>query len=103
MHPYTALKQFVARVFERSGHRQTAEELQPDVFGSAYSIFDNGHSKLRLVWDGKDGCGFAQIGGGDANDWRDIPVYLTEGDVETVPPNQQKIDAFVTAVENAAG
>jgi hypothetical protein len=82
-------------------YRQTAEEYHPDVFGSACSIFDNGRSRIRLVWDGKDGWGFAQMSSGDADGWRDIPVYLTESDIETVPPNQQKIDAFVTAVENA--
>jgi hypothetical protein len=100
MHPYSALKELVAPVFQRSGHRQIDEEIRPDVFGSAYSTFDNGRSKLRLVWDGKDGCGFAQTFDGDAQ-WSDIPCYLTEGDIETVPPNQQKIDAFVAAVENA--
>jgi hypothetical protein len=102
MHPYTAMKELVAPVFQRSKHQQVAEEVRPDVFGSAYSIFESPRSKLRLVWDGKDGCGYAQTFASAASDeWFDIPCYLTEADLETVPPNREKIDAFLRAIENA--
>lgn len=94
------LKQLVAPIFERSGHRQISEELRPDVFGSPHCMFANARSKIRLVWDGKDGCGYAQLSGPDVpNDWKDIGGLLMEGDLETVPPNQTKIDRFVAAVE----
>lgn len=103
MHPYIAIKELVAPIFQRSRHQQIAEEIRPDAFGSAYSIFASSRSTLRLVWDGKDGWGYAQIlASGATDDWRDIPCYLTEADLETVPPNQEKIEAFVRAVENAA-
>jgi hypothetical protein len=103
MHPYIAIKELVAPIFQRSRHQQVAEEIRPDVFGSAYSIFESSRSTLRLVWDGKDGWGYAQtMASGATDDWRDIPCYLTEADLETVPPNQEKIDAFLRAVENAA-
>lgn len=103
MHPYNLMKQLIEPVFKKSGHREIVEELHPDIFGSAYSVFDNDNCKIRLVWDGKDGCGFAQTFDGDTRDkWQDIPCYLTEGDLESVPQNQEKIKLFRIAVENIA-
>ena len=102
MHPYNTLKKLLEPVFAKSGHRQVSEEYRPDAFGSAYSVFDNNKSKLMLVWDGKDGWGFVQLSApNDEAEWKDIPCYLTEGDIETVPANQKKIDEFISAVERA--
>jgi hypothetical protein len=39
----------------------TEEHLHPEVFGSAYCVFEGkNHSHFRLVWDGKEGYGFLQ-------------------------------------------
>jgi len=48
--------------FERFGLDRVDEELHPDVFGSAYSIFSNKILSYRVIWDGKDGAGYVQYG-----------------------------------------
>jgi hypothetical protein len=101
MESYNALKQLVAPIFQRSGHKQIAKEIRPDAFGSAYSDFDNQHSKIRLVWDGKDGWGFAQLfTPGASTEWKDISCCLTSPDLDA--PSQAKVDEFLAAIENVA-
>ncbi|MCA1628241.1 MAG: hypothetical protein LC742_09800 [Acidobacteria bacterium] len=97
------MKESLNPIFQESGHREISEEIRPDVFGSAYSVFDNNRSRIRLVWDGKDGCGYAQIFNPNVHgEWEDIPCYLTEGDLEGEPPNREKIEGFCVAVEKVA-
>jgi hypothetical protein len=62
MHPYILMKQIVEGALSESGVQwpEVSEELRPDVFGSAFSVFDVGGDRIRLVWDGKDGLGFVQ-------------------------------------------
>ena len=100
MHPYYLMKDLLEPIFQKSGHKEISEELHPDVFGSAFSVFDNGRCKVRLIWDGKDGWGYAQTSNQDAREvWQDISCFLTEGDLESVPQNQEKIEEFCAAVE----
>jgi len=100
MHSYNLLKELAAPLFQRSGQQEIEEALGPDVFGSAYSVFANDRVKARLVWDGKDGWGFAQISTGN-DDWKDIPCFLTEADLESVPRNKAKIEQFLALLQDA--
>jgi hypothetical protein len=52
------------------------EHLQPEIFGSAYCIFEglNG-ARFRLVWDGKEGYGFLQSAK-STNQWEDVGPYV---------------------------
>ena len=97
------MKDLLKPIFQKSGHKEVLEELHPNAFGSAYSVFDNEQCKIRLVWDGKDGWGYAQTFNqttrGKLQEWKDIPYFLTEGDFEGVPQNQEKIKAFCAEVE----
>jgi hypothetical protein len=48
-----AIKELGASVIE--------ERLHPEVFGSAYCVFEGeNRSRFRLVWEGKEGYGFLQ-------------------------------------------
>jgi hypothetical protein len=102
MEPYNALKQLVAPIFERSGHKQISEQIQPEVFGSAHSVFDNQRSKIRIVWDGRDAWGIAQLFSSDvASKWEDIGDPLAKRDLENAgsDPNVQR---FLAAIEKVA-
>lgn len=93
MHPYTMLKEMLCEM----GAEVTSEDLRPDVFGSCVATYANSGKPIRLVWDGKDGCGFVQqhrLG----DDWADATDFLTEGDLESVPQNHAKILKFRQAV-----
>jgi hypothetical protein len=102
MHPYLKLKEALAPVFQRAGMKEISEELRPDVFGGAYSVFANSDHLVRLIWDGKDGCGYAQLSKPDGEgNWQDVPIYLTEGDLEGAELNQEKLSSFCRAIEGA--
>jgi hypothetical protein len=102
VHPYNILKNIAEPVLEYASYRQVSEEYRPDVFGSAYSVFECGTKKVRLIWDGKDGRGYAQfyfrITDDRAGHWQDIDCFLTEGDLESVPINGTKLKEFATAI-----
>ena len=102
MHPYNILKSIAEPILEKSSYRQVSEEYRPDIFGSAYSVFECGTKKVRLIWDGKDGWGYVQvyfrIADNQPGDWQDIDCFLTEGDLESVPMNKAKIDEFRVAI-----
>ena len=103
MHPYHLMKEYLNPIFQKSGYGEISEELHPDIFGSAYSVFDNNRSRIRLVWDGKDGCGYAQIFNPKVRgEWEDIACYLTEGDLGGELPNREKIDEICVAIEKVA-
>jgi hypothetical protein len=57
MRAYTSLRELV----RGAGGTLVEEHLHPESFGSAYGVFA-GHSgaKFRLVWDGKESCGYLQ-------------------------------------------
>ncbi len=75
MHEFFILKEAVQGL----GIEATEEELHPDVFGSAYCVFDSGcHPVFRLVWDGKDGIGFLQIRN-SVGTWADTGPEVPEG------------------------
>ena len=105
MHPYNIMKNIAEPILEKSGFQQVSEEYRPDVFGSAYSDFEQGTKKVRLIWDGKDGWGYAQAyvrnADNQPDDWQDIKCFLTEGDLESIPMNNVKIDEFRKAVLEA--
>ncbi|MBK6724921.1 MAG: hypothetical protein KBF52_14970 [Pyrinomonadaceae bacterium] len=99
------MKNIAEPILTKSGYQQVSEEYRPDVFGSAYSDFKFGAKKVRLIWDGKDGWGYAQIylrsAANQPGDWQDIDCFLTEGDLESVPVNEGKINEFRIAVSDA--
>ncbi len=105
MHPYNLMKNIAEPILEKSGYQQVYEEYRPDVFGSAYSDFECGVKKVRLIWDGKDGWGYAQAyfrtADDQQGDWRDVDCFLTEGDLESDPINEAKINEFRVAVADA--
>jgi hypothetical protein len=96
-HPYFTVKERVALIASRCGYQETEEHLQPDHFGSAYSIFQKDTKKLRYIWDGKDGWAVAQTEA-PRKQWDDIPIYLTEADIEAAPQNEEKIKEFEAAL-----
>lgn len=105
MHAYNILKNIAEAILVKSAYRQVSEEYRPDVFGSAYSVFERGSSKVRLIWDGKDGWGYVQVylrtSENKAGDWRDVDCFVTEGDLKSVPANEAKINEFRKAIADA--
>ena|SRR5450631_229870 len=93
MHPYTMLRTIVE---ECSSATLFDENLQPDVFGSAWAVYRLRTTTLRLVWDGKDGLGYLQCDRNGA--WDDVGPYLTETDLESAVPNHAKIELFRKAI-----
>jgi hypothetical protein len=92
LRPYLILKS----ILEEHGMVLVKEELHPNVFGSAYSIYKVSEEELRLVWDGKDGAGFLERRTG--GDWVAVSPYLTRADMD----NPQKVSAFDDAVQRLA-
>jgi len=76
MHEYYIIKKEAVKVLSGAGYTEKREDIQPDCFGSIHTIFAKGNKKVRLVWDGKDGWGFAQVL--DGAQWVDIKAYVPE-------------------------
>lgn len=104
-HPYYFLKKVSRPLLSAAGYAEVSEELMPDVFGSMYSVFSCNNRRIRLIWDGKDGWGYAQNyvekETNESKDWQDIECFLTEGDIDGVPQNESKINEFCEAIKNA--
>lgn len=66
MGSYKALRELVAD----AGASLVEEHLHPESFGSAYCVFRGAAGgRFRLVWDGKETCGFLESSiGGD--EWK---------------------------------
>jgi hypothetical protein len=93
MHEYSTLRELV----KGTGAILIEEHLNPDVFGSAYAVFSCGNDgRFRLVWDGRDGCGFLQ--GSADSQWKAVGPVIPEGHVE----NAHLISEFLTACEALA-
>ncbi len=97
MHPYTIIKNEVVAALDNSW-AVTEEESHPDNFGSLYCVLTNGRASIRLVWDGRDGWGYAQEM--KSKEWCDLPIFLTEMDIEGRPQNKEKISEFCASIKN---
>ena len=78
MTEYEEIKSGLAPTFEKFGLIMEQEEFHPNAFGSAYSVFSGSGLKYRVVWDGKDGCGYVQIF--ENNDWVDLNANAPESE-----------------------
>ncbi len=76
MTEYEQIKSALAPVLEKGGIMQIEEELEPDVFGSAYSVFSGKGLSYRIIWDGKDGCGYIQVSENDC--WVNLKASAPE-------------------------
>lgn len=76
MHEYYRIKESFLKMIIPLGFREDLENNDPDDFGSMYSEHSSGNHKLKLIWDGKDGVGYAQIYLNEQ--WEDIPSYIPE-------------------------
>lgn len=97
MHPYTIIKNEVAATLDESWS-VTEEESHPDTFGSCFCVFTNGTSTIRIIWDGRDGWDYAQEM--KSKEWCDLPIFLTEMDIEGRPQNKEKIRQFCASIKN---
>ena len=57
---YEEIKSVASRLLEKAGFTLAMEENNPHVFGSRYCEYARGERRYRVVWDGKEGCGFVQ-------------------------------------------
>lgn len=76
MTEYEEIKSVVAPIFKRAGLILTSEEIRPDVFGSAYCEYKGKGMHYRVIWDGKDGCGYIQSM--TIQGWQDIDAKVPE-------------------------
>jgi hypothetical protein len=97
MHPYTIIKNEVVATLD-SSWVIAEEKLHSDNFGSYHCVLSNGTLSIRLIWDGRDGWGYAQEM--KSNEWSDLPIFLTEMDMEGVPQNREKISEFCASIKN---
>lgn len=77
MSEYQEMKSILAPVLEKAGLKQSEENIQPDVFGSAYSEYFGKGLAYRIVWDGKDGFGY--IKSRKENEWLDLKLSTLVG------------------------
>jgi hypothetical protein len=91
MHPYTIIKNAVVEALDETW-AISEESSHPEAFGSFFCVLNNGKESVRLIWDGKDGWGYAQVM--KSNAWCDLPIFLTEMDIEGEPQNKEKLSAF---------
>ena len=97
---YHKLKAILSPILLKAGLKEVSEELHPESFGSVLSVFSGHRKQMRIVWDGKDGWGFAQfLELKDTKDWQDIPIYLTKYDLDDSEISRQKIDQVRVAIE----
>jgi hypothetical protein len=96
MQPFTLLQ---SKLLEIAGGdvQLVSERFDGQCFGSWIAIYEGRHGAFRLIWDGRDGWGFLQRQTG-LNDWVDVEPFLTEGDIEGVPQNAQKLESFSRSV-----
>ena len=60
MNEYEQIKNELAPILASSGLELIKEEMEQDAFGSAYSVYSGRGLTYRILWDGKDGCGYIQ-------------------------------------------
>lgn len=60
MNEYYEIKAALIQSLEKAGLSQAEEKISPEVFSSAYAVFSGKNLNYRIVWDGKDGCGYIQ-------------------------------------------
>jgi hypothetical protein len=71
---YTSLREIV----RGAGGTLVEEHLNPEIFGSAYAIFvGRSGEQFRLVWDGKESCGFLQTQA-SSEEWKDQSPIVRE-------------------------
>ena len=61
MYEFYRIKEAAGALLSNAGFVEESEDPEPDCFGSIHALFSRAGEKVRLVWNGKDGCGFAQI------------------------------------------
>ena len=57
---YEEIKSVAGRLLEKAGFILAMEEKNPHTFSSQYCEYARGERRYRVVWDGKEGCGFVQ-------------------------------------------
>jgi hypothetical protein len=57
---YEEIKSVAGRLLEKAGFILAMEEKDPHAFSSQYCEYARGERRYRVVWDGKEGCGFVQ-------------------------------------------
>ena len=77
---YEELKSALAPILIKSGFILKDENIRPDVFGSAYSEFSKKELRYRIVWDGKDGCGYIETM--ENNNWVSLKATAPENTYE---------------------
>lgn len=78
MTEYEKIKLELVPSLEKFGLVLENEEHHPDVFGSSFSVYSGKGLNYRIIWDGKDGCGYIQSYQG--NDWVDLCANAPEAD-----------------------
>lgn len=82
-----------------AGLELLSEELHPDDFGSALALFRGKNDRnFRLVWDGKDGCGFLQVQL-ESGGWENRPPFVSECFSE----NSQALKELLAAARRLGG
>ncbi len=87
---YIKFKFLLSPILAQMRMSEICEKLQPEVFGSGYSIFQNKSTKIRIIWDGKDNWGYIQFW--SENNWEDISVFLTKSELENERISKEKIN-----------
>lgn len=76
-------------ILRELGFELISEELRPEFFGSCTAFYSKADCSIRLVWDGKEGCGFVQQHCNGR--WLNVSDYLMAGDFAVAAQKQAKI------------
>jgi hypothetical protein len=88
MHEYYQIKKAALPILNTAGYEEV-EEVQPDVYGSIHTLFSNGIKNIRLIWDGKEGCGLVQVY--DGKSWNSIAGRVPESSSDVFASNIVKL------------
>ena len=78
------------------------EENYPDDFGSAFAEYANQRCEIRLLWDGKEGLAVLQIRPTGTSTWSGLAGMLTEGDLEGVVIQMEKVNRWCEVIRGLA-
>jgi len=78
MNEYEMIKLQLVPSLERFGLILENEEHHSGVFGSSFSVYSGKGLNYRILWSGKDGCGYIQSH--QSNDWVDLCASVSKAD-----------------------
>ncbi len=76
MAEYNQIKNELLPTLNKFGITQEKEDLNPDYYGSSYSIYSGHGLSYKISWHGQDGCGYIHFK--EEGDWVELETSAPE-------------------------